>query len=178
MPIESYFDDISIRNEWDDTLQRMEVDSAFARHIAHYRHPGNKKTALHYAAKAGNLQAVKQLIRHGAAPLGLVGDSRPVDLAREGGHSAVASLLYDAQTYCSGNWSPPEDSSLWPSSNWWKSAQRAVAKEEMKVAYAGEIVSIPQGAAYYEDGCGRVLVGWHGSYNPPLGMDGDNMIVR
>jgi hypothetical protein len=46
----------------------------------------------------------------------------------------------------------------------------------MRVAYAGCVVTIPQGSTYYVDSFGRVLIGWSGSHNPPCGMDGESMV--
>lgn len=52
--------------------------------------------------------------------------------------------------------------------------KRAVA--HMHVAYGGGLVCVPQGARYYVDGTGDVLVGWHGTCDPPLDMDGVPLI--
>jgi hypothetical protein len=46
----------------------------------------------------------------------------------------------------------------------------------MAVAYGGAVISIPKGAVYYADSFGRVLIGWHGTYSPPRGMDGEPMV--
>ncbi|WBR14440.1 Ankyrin repeat protein [Pandoravirus kuranda] len=46
------------------------------------------------------------------------------------------------------------------------------AATRMDVVYGGGVVHVPQGARYYVDTTGGVLVGWHGTFDPPLGMDG------
>jgi hypothetical protein len=40
----------------------------------------------------------------------------------------------------------------------------------------GGVVKIPSGARYFADSFERVLVGWHGSYDPPVGMDCELMV--
>ena len=43
--------------------------------------------------------------------------------------------------------------------------------------YLGTTVNIPPGSTYYYDNIEKkVVIGWHGSYNPPYGMDGMTMI--
>ena len=46
----------------------------------------------------------------------------------------------------------------------------------MTIKYGGGHVDIPAGGRYYVDSFERVLVGWHGSYDPPCGMDDYPMI--
>lgn len=51
-------------------------------------------TALHYAAKEGLLKAVQQLLKGGANPSARTDEHRlPEELAKRGGHTAVAELL-------------------------------------------------------------------------------------
>lgn len=176
MPIESYLDDFAEDRGWDEALERVRADSSFGRALAHARHPKTKWRAIHYAAKFGQLELTKELIRHGAHPVLPVSGKRPVDLAKEGGHSSVVGVLYDVQANSSANWSPPEDSSLWPSSCWWESGRKTTSKEPKRIAYAGGIVELAAGETRFEDTYGRTLIGWHGTYNPPCGMDGDSVI--
>jgi len=65
---------------------------------------------------------------------------------------------------------------LLPSSNLYDEAVRRVADHEMEVQYGGGVVHIKPFDHYYTDSAGRVLVGWHGTYNPPCGMGGDPII--
>ena len=45
--------------------------------------------------------------------------------------------------------------------------------------YAGGVVRIrPGGDTYYVDKAGAVLVGWHGTYDPPCDMGGYAMIEK
>ena len=46
----------------------------------------------------------------------------------------------------------------------------------MRVNYGGGVVNIKVGDTYYIDNSDRILVGWHGTYNPPCGMDGESML--
>ena len=74
-------------------------------------------------------------------------------------------------------WAPPAaDSGLRAASKNWREASAQIATEEFKVAYAGGIVTVAKDATYYVDSKGRVLIGWHGSYNPPRNMNGDPIV--
>lgn len=44
--------------------------------------------------------------------------------------------------------------------------------------YAGGVVRIRPGDTYYVDKAGAVLVGWHGTYDPPCDMEGYAMIEK
>ena len=40
--------------------------------------------------------------------------------------------------------------------------------------YMGKVINIIPGCSYYIDNTtNKIVVGWHGSYNPPCGMDGN-----
>ena len=41
----------------------------------------------------------------------------------------------------------------------------------MRVAYAGGVITIRQGSRHFVDSFDRTLIGWHGTYDPPSGMD-------
>ena len=66
---------------------------------------------------------------------------------------------------------------LLPSSNLWNEAIPQVATTELKAQYGGGVAKIRAGERYFTDGVGRILVGWHGTTNPPSGMDGTSMIA-
>lgn len=43
--------------------------------------------------------------------------------------------------------------------------------------YMGTTINIPAGATYYYNNIEKkIAIGWHGSYNPPCGMDGESII--
>ena len=58
----------------------------------------------------------------------------------------------------------------------WQEASPRVCSRGFIVPYAGGIVRIAAGARYFVDSQGGVLVGWHGSTDPPVGMDGSVLI--
>lgn len=49
--------------------------------------------------------------------------------------------------------------------------EKHTAAELTRVNYGGDIVWIPGGANYYTYN-NKIVIGWHGSYNPPTDMDG------
>jgi len=53
---------------------------------------------------------------------------------------------------------------------------RKIADFDTRVPYAGSFVSIKKGDAYWETPDKKVVIGWHGSYNPPCDMDGNARI--
>jgi len=65
---------------------------------------------------------------------------------------------------------------LLPSSNLWEEAELHTATKPMEVQYGGGVAKIRPADRYFTDKAGRVLVGWHGTTNPPCGMDGYSMI--
>ena len=74
-----------------------------------------------------------------------------------------------------GLWEHTEPN-LMPSSNLWDEAEQKIAATELKAQYGGGVAIIRPGERYFTDSAGRVLVGWHGTTNPPSGMDGYSMI--
>ena len=56
------------------------------------------------------------------------------------------------------------------SSHAWGEHSERKALAAFRVAYGGAIITVPKGARFYVDSLGRVLVGWHGSYDPPGAM--------
>lgn len=73
-------------------------------------------------------------------------------------------------------WAPPKDISLYPSSHLWDEASERRSSETMCVAYGGGVVSIPKAARRFVDSFERTLIGWHGTYDPLCGMDGESMV--
>ena len=47
----------------------------------------------------------------------------------------------------------------------------------MVVAYGGGRTVIRVGRRYYADSFDRALIGWHGTYDPPLDMGGSTLVA-
>lgn len=144
---------------------------------ARYVRPSSGWTFLHQAAYFGHEDGARVLIRAGA-PLARRSTSgeRPVEVATARGHGELAGLLRRAMDTGEGLWAPVDDPEVLPSSSAWGEGHACRAEVELKVGYGGSVVTIPAGAVHYQDSFGRILVGWHGSYGPPSGMDGRTML--
>mmetsp|Transcript_680 Transcript_680/g.1081 ORF Transcript_680/g.1081 Transcript_680/m.1081 type:complete len:122 (-) Transcript_680:183-548(-) len=72
-------------------------------------------------------------------------------------------------------WKPPTQeeiaNGIRPSSSNWGQWEIRRASCDFRVKYGGGFVSVRGGDLFYVDKHGRVLIGWHGTYSPPLGMD-------
>lgn len=164
---------------WDRLLSEWANSDLIAKRCSRYANPGSSWTFLHQAAYFNHAQACRELIQRGASAEALTHDLRtPADVADQRGHRELAALLRDVSPGRDSLWSAPIDPDVLPSSNRWHEAAQAVAGAELLVAYAGGLVRIPTGASYFQDAYGRVLVGWHGTVNPPLDMDGVSLISR
>lgn len=162
---------------WGRLLSDWASSPVLANRCSRYQKVGSRWTFLHQAAYFGNEEACRTLISRGAAIDALTHDARsPAEVARQQGHDGLAKLLQDASTGVDSLWSPPIDPDVLPSSNRWSEATRATASMELFVAYGGGLIRIPKGAAYFVDSLSRVLVGWHGTFHPPRGMDGESML--
>lgn len=165
--------------DWDRLLSEWENSAVLAKRCSRYAKPGSSWSFLHQAAYFGNERACRTLIGLGASTEAKTHDSRtPADIAAQRGHHELAALLRSASTGGDSLWAPPIDPDVLASSNRWIEATEAKASTELFVAYGGGLVRIPKGSTYFTDTLSRVLVGWHGSFNPPCGMDGESMISR
>jgi len=146
-----------LRSEWEDF-------PVLGRRCTRYKNTSSGWTFLHQAAYFGEEQACRSLIGFGA-DIGAVSrnGATPADLSADKGHAG--SL-----------WSPSIDSDLRPSSNLWREAKERHTFEPMLVAYGNGVVKIPSGSRIYIDSFERILVGWHGTFSPPCGMDGESML--
>lgn len=134
-------------------------------------------TFLHQAAYTNDERAVRTLIRLGApvAAIGKAGET-PHDVAVQRGHAALAEIIAGAALGTGMLWDAPSRPDALPSSCAWDEATERCAWRELRIAYGGSIVVIPSGARYFVDAFGRALVGWHGTYDPPVGMDGEPLL--
>jgi hypothetical protein len=74
---------------------------------------------------------------------------------------------------------PKEGSKLQTSSVKFEDAtmlNSACAVTGIRVSYGNCILEIPAGTTFFMDKSGAILVGWRGSTNPPLNMDGEPLI--
>jgi len=144
---------------------------------ARYRKPSSEWSFLHQAAYFGNEEAARILIRSGANLLREAKSGEtPADVAQSRGHEALANTLRVAMRHGQRLWQPVDNPELLPSSSAWGESQPRVAESLLRVAYGGAVVQIPKGAHYFVDSFERVLIGWHGTFAPPSGMDGESMV--
>lgn len=165
--------------DWDNLLKEWSDVPLFGLRCSRFQKTSSGWTFLHQAAYFGNKAACCELIRLGASASTLTLDRKTAaDVANEKGHFALAALLQRAIVEDQSLWSPPSDPDLLPSSSLWHEAEanEQRAPNLILVSYAGGVVKIPQGARYFVDSFGRILIGWHGSYDPPCGMDGEPLL--
>ncbi len=115
----------------------------------------------------------------GEAPLGArVRRVGHADVAAGRGDAELAEWLRAGEV--GGLWKPAADATLRASSNKWRSRDLAssvrTAAEDFTVSYGGRALKIRQGQRYYVDDWDRVLVGWHGTHDPPRGMDDESLL--
>lgn len=158
---------------WDRLLKDWEESPVLANRCSRFVKSGSMWTFLHQAAYFGNKRACRELIARGASVDALTHDGLlPSDVATSKNHSALAEFLRNASMGRESLWHPPSDPDVLPSSDRWNEATQAIAASLMFVSYAGGLVKIPTRSQYFTDSLGRVLVGWHGTYDPPRDMDG------
>ena len=163
--------------EWDRLLSEWENSAVLAKSCSRYSKPGSSWSFLHQAAYFGNQQACRALIGLGASLEARTHDSlTPAEVAAQRGHHELAAFLRNASVGRNTLWDPPLDPDVLPSSNRWSEATEAIATAELFVAYGGGLVRIARGSPYFTDSLNRVLVGWHGTFNPPCGMGGESML--
>ena len=163
--------------DWQDVLVLFAADPKLARACSRYQKPTSGWSFLHQAAYFGHEAASRALIKSGAAlSLHSKQGESPMDVAKSRGFLDLARLLDHAAECATDLWEPPQAAHLLPSSSAWYEAIMKTATVPMEVAYGGGVVRIPVGSRYFVDSFERVLVGWHGTYNPPSGMDGEPMV--
>ena len=163
--------------DWERLLADWSRVPAIARRCSRYAKPGSSWTFLHQAAYFGHANACRLLVEMGADLEATTHDGlTAADVARSKGHSELADQLRAASIGRDTLWSAPVDPDVRPSSNRWSEAKAMTAAEELLVAYGGGLVRIPARSTYYTDAMGRTLVGWHGTIDPPSGMDGESLL--
>ncbi|MFI6423974.1 hypothetical protein [Promicromonospora sp. NPDC050880] len=170
------FYELAKNGDWPAVRAGWRWSPAFARECAHHVKPSSGWGFLHQAAYAGDRAAATELLASGAdaGAAGREGET-PADVARRRGHAELAVLLEGA-IEADNLWEPPTSADLLPSSHRWGEGRRRVATAPMVVQYAGSTVKIEPGETYWVDDLERTLVGWHGTYSPPLGMDAYPMV--
>lgn len=163
-------------------FQRIEIEFennlGLAGKAVRYVQPISGWTLLHQAAYWGDELGIRLcLIFGGSLEVMSIDGQTPIDVAISKGNHHLGEILRMA--VMKACWRPvTENSSLRASSCVWGEATPCTAQINMTVGYGGRVISIPKGGNYYSDSWGRVLVGWHGSYDPPYGMDGVPMVKR
>ena len=162
---------------WDKVLAAFKASEALAAICSRYRKATSGWTFLHQAAFFGHEAAARALIALGAS-LGIQSNEgqTPADVAKGRGHQELAELLLNAAGSGKDLWEPSPRPELLPSSAAYKEYTARRASQPMRVAYGSAVINIPVGARYYVDSFERVLVGWHGTYNPPCDMAGGHYI--
>jgi uncharacterized protein len=163
------------QGNWNKIYEATKQNIALAGSLARFTNPSSGWSPLHQAAYWGDQLACKWCIKHGATTnLESKDGKKPADIAREKGFNGLAQQLADAPV--DKNWQPAPDPKLMAASCNWDEATKQIATQDFNVGYAGGVVNISTGEPYYTDSWDRVLIGWHGTYSPPCGMDGYPMI--
>ncbi|WP_429611606.1 ankyrin repeat domain-containing protein [Variovorax sp. W2I14] len=160
---------------WAELLDVWATSPILLARCSRYSKPSSSWTFLHQAAHFGNEPGCKVLIGKGANLEARDKKSRtPADVAKQQGHLEVERLLRAAEV--DRLWEPSSDPDVLPSSSRWREATATLASTDIYVAYGGATVRIPMGTPHFIDSLSRILVGWHGTFNPPRGMDGESML--
>ncbi len=163
--------------QWEDVWLALAGERELAAACSRYVKPSSGWTFLHQAAYAGKEAAIRGLVRLGASvAVASTENETARDVATKRGHAALATLLRAAEGGAGELWEPSSEADLLPSSCAWAERTERRAWREMRVGYGGGCVVIPAGARYFVDSFERTLVGWHGTYDPPAGMDGESML--
>ena len=137
---------------WTTVLAAVVGERELAGLCSRYRRHPSGWTFLHQAAYFGHEDAARALIRMDSATKSTTSDGEtPADVAERRGHQELAGLLRSAAEHAEGLWEPSADPNLLPSSNAWSGGAERRALHEMRVAYGGDVVTIPSGARYFVD---------------------------
>lgn len=163
--------------QWGQVLAEWAEMPLIARRCSRYQRASSGWTFLHQAAYLGHERACRELIRLGTHVSAPSSDGRTAeDVAQGQGHAVLAQMLRRAALKPGPMWIPAADPDLLPSSNLWHEAVQRKASEAIYVGYAGAAVVIARERSYFVDSFDRILVGWHGTFDPPRGMDGESAV--
>jgi uncharacterized protein len=162
---------------WDEVTKSFDDDPLLAGHAVRYVRESSGWSLLHQACFWGNRDAVALCLKYGADPSLVTNDSQTApQVAAWKGYSQLSTDLLAALSKCGSLWRPTSDPRLQASSCIWNERIKCVAAKDFSAGYGGGEVHITAGETYFADSWGRVLVGWHGTTNPPSGMDGESML--
>jgi hypothetical protein len=171
---------------WDAVRRAFaeEPTGALAGAAVRWAKPTSTWTLLHQAAYWGDAAAVRLCVKYGATIDAADREGRtPAAVAAGRGHDDVAALLLRLGESGGGGggggaWSAPSPDPL--VRPWGRRRDSTVrerrASRAFLVSYGGGRVPVPAGARYYVDEGDRAIVGWHGTFDPPRGMDGEPLI--
>ena len=163
----------------DNLLSEWRELPILARRCSRYQKEGSGWTFLHQAAYFGHEIACRELISLGA-DIGAISSTgmTPIQVSTDKDHPALAALLQRALQDRNSLWAPSSDPDLRPSSNAWDEAVKRYSSEAFLVAYAGGVVKVLVGSTFYVDSLNRILIGWHGTFDPPRDMAGEPLLPR
>nr|UMO78831.1 Ankyrin repeat domain containing protein [Pandoravirus belohorizontensis] len=154
--------------KWGKVLGALDADAGLAQKAAAYVRPGSGWTFVHQAAFWGREGACRALFKRGASPSATTDDGLlPDAVARQRGHDELAAWLAAFAD---------KTGATRPCSRAFNEASERRATAAFHVPYAGGMVRVRAGSRYFVDACDCVLIGWHGSYDPPFGMDGIDLV--
>jgi hypothetical protein len=159
-------------NRWEHTSRLLALDPFVAHDVVNFRSRGSGWTFLHQAAHLGNEAMAKNLVALGA--------NRKIKA--KSGHTPRAVAQPTVAAYLDSldgsRWWKTSTSTVLVrrESHKWAEARACTAPKEIHVRYSSSHIAIPAGRRYYADARGRVLVGWHGTTNPPCDMSGYSLV--
>jgi hypothetical protein len=127
-------------------------------------------TILHQAVYWNRLDICKTLVEEYGAPVFPSSGGSLMDIAIQ--YEVLPNHLSPHRNEKIKEWL----SQFRPISSHYSQGKPNIAQQEFRVQYASRVIPICINKTYYTDNKGHVLVGWHGSINPPCGMDGESMM--
>lgn len=174
--IESLYLDAK-KGDWGNVMSKWDEFPVLAKRSSRFQKDTSGWTFLHQASYYGMTEAALKLINLGAHAGQMAKDGRTAaDIAEQKGHTNLAKILNRVTQGRNSLWFPPEDPDLLPSSDLWEEAIENRAHETILALYGEAVIQIPKGSRFYTDSYKRILIGWHGTYDPPCGMDANSLV--